>query len=367
MGCCGITSITIPDSVTSIGGYVFGGCYNLTSLYFTGNAPSIAYDAFIGFNTIANAVAYYPANNSTWTEDIRQNYGGTISWQPLCLEHTWDEIYTVDTPATCTEEGFESIHCSVCDEIQKGSARTIAKLDHTYDEWETVKEPTYEETGLKERVCTACGDIEQEIIEKKQRVSIDDATVMCIIDKTYNGSAQTQNPTVMIGDKTLTKDRDYTLSYSKNVNAGTATMNITGIGNYTGTKTATFTIKPVGWYKDGGEWYYYNSDGTKLTNGWAKDSAGWYWLDEDGKITKSKWVKSGGYWYYLSANGIMTTGWQQVGGKWYYMNSSGVMTTGWQQIGGKWYYMNPSGVMVTGWQTIGGKRYYFNSSGVWVK
>ena len=36
---------------------------------------------------------------------------------------------------------------------------------------------------------------------------------------------------------------DYKLSYSNNVNAGTATVTITGMGNYTGSRNVTFTIK----------------------------------------------------------------------------------------------------------------------------
>ena len=212
---------------------------------------------------------------------------------------------------------------------------------------------------------TGIGNYEGSITKtfKIDPAPISDAVITGISDKTYTGKSITQLPEVQIGSTTLQADTDYTLSYSNNRNPGTADITITGIGNYTGTKTVAFTIKPVGWYKDGGEWYYYKSDGKKLTNGWAKDSIGWYWLGADGKITKSKWVKSGGCWYYLGANGVMTTGWQLVGGRWYYMNPSGAMTTGWQKVGGKWYYMNPSGAMTTGWQKVGGKWYYMNPSG----
>ena len=41
---------------------------------------------------------------------------------------------------------------------------------------------------------------------------------------------------------TLTKDTDYTLSYTNNIKAGTATVTVTGKGNYKGTMTKTFTI-----------------------------------------------------------------------------------------------------------------------------
>lgn len=58
----------------------------------------------------------------------------------------------------------------------------------------------------------------------------------------YNGKAQKPAVTVSDGEKTLAEGRDYTVSYSDNVNAGTAKAVVTGTGNYTGTVTKTFTI-----------------------------------------------------------------------------------------------------------------------------
>ncbi len=43
----------------------------------------------------------------------------------------------------------------------------------------------------------------------------------------------------------LVKDVDYTLEYKDNLNVGTATLKITGIGNYQGTFTKTFKISPA--------------------------------------------------------------------------------------------------------------------------
>ena len=192
--------------------------------------------------------------------------------------------------------------------------------------------------------------------------SISGAVVGDIAEQGYTGNELKPAVTVTLDGKTLSSKTDYTVSYSSNIDPGTASVTITGRGNYTGTIKPTFTIYPVGWYPENDERYYYKEDGSKLTNGWAKDGKDWYWLDADGKITRNKWVKSAGKWYYMSSSGVMATGWQKIG--WYYMNSSGVMTTGWQKIGGKWYYMNSSGVMTTGWQKIGGKWYYMNSSGV---
>lgn len=57
---------------------------------------------------------------------------------------------------------------------------------------------------------------------------------------TYSGTAK--KPTVKISG--LTKGTDFTVSYSNNVNAGTAKVTIKGKGNYTGTVTKTYKIIP---------------------------------------------------------------------------------------------------------------------------
>jgi len=62
---------------------------------------------------------------------------------------------------------------------------------------------------------------------------------------TYDGTAKTPTVTVKDGEATLVENTDYTLAYTANTNAGTATVTVTGKGNYSGTKTATFTIKPA--------------------------------------------------------------------------------------------------------------------------
>ena len=62
----------------------------------------------------------------------------------------------------------------------------------------------------------------------------------------YTGSAITPEPVVKNGEVTLVSGKDFDFSHYKNINAGenTATVTISGKGNYTGTASQTFTIKP---------------------------------------------------------------------------------------------------------------------------
>ena len=67
--------------------------------------------------------------------------------------HTWDEDYTVDKEATCTEEGSKSIHCGSCDATK--DVTVIEKADHDY-QIETI-EPTCTEDGNTYGICIVCG------------------------------------------------------------------------------------------------------------------------------------------------------------------------------------------------------------------
>ena len=71
---------------------------------------------------------------------------------------------------------------------------------------------------------------------------IQDTWIQDIPSVTYTGSAKKPNVTVKDGDYTLVEGKDYTVTYSNNTNAGTATVTVTGKGNYTGSASKNFTI-----------------------------------------------------------------------------------------------------------------------------
>ena len=66
-----------------------------------------------------------------------------------------------------------------------------------------------------------------------------------ISTKTYTGKNITQSVKVKYNGKTLKGGTDYTVSYSSNKKVGTATVKITGKGQYGGTVSKTFKINPA--------------------------------------------------------------------------------------------------------------------------
>lgn len=74
-------------------------------------------------------------------------------------------------------------------------------------------------------------------------LSIENCIIEAIEDKTYNGSPITPGIKLMFDGQRLSSAR-YKLTYKNNVNAGTATVIATGVGDYCGTVSANFTIVP---------------------------------------------------------------------------------------------------------------------------
>ena len=85
--------------------------------------------------------------------------------------HTWAEEYTIDTPATCTAVGSESIHCTVCGAIKEDSVREIPMTEHYWNEEYTVdKEATCTETGSESIHCSVCGAIKEDSVREIEKI-----------------------------------------------------------------------------------------------------------------------------------------------------------------------------------------------------
>lgn len=117
--------------------------------------------------------------------------------------------------------------------LQEGVDYTIRYKDNT-------------EKGLAKVSITGMGNytgtIEKTFTIKKKK--LENVTVSAVEDKLYTGTAI--EPTVTLYDElykaTLVKGTDYTIVYSDNIEAGTATITIEGIGSYEGTLKKTFKI-----------------------------------------------------------------------------------------------------------------------------
>ena len=148
-------------------------------------------------------------------------------------------------PATCTTAGkTDGSHCSVCNTVIKVQT-VINATGHKSSSWIVDKTASSGVKGSKHRECTICKKVlETAEIPALSRISISKASVtLSTSTYAYDGKAKTPSVTVKVGEKTLKKDTDYTVSYSNNTKVGTAKVTITGKGNYTGSVSKTYSIK----------------------------------------------------------------------------------------------------------------------------
>ena len=148
-------------------------------------------------------------------------------------------------PATCTTAGkTDGSHCSVCNTVIKVQT-VINATGHKSSGWIVDKTASSGVKGSKHRECTICKKVlETAEIPALSRISISKASVtLSTSTYAYDGKAKTPSVTVKVGEKTLKKDTDYTVSYSNNTKVGTAKVTITGKGNYTGSVSKTYSIK----------------------------------------------------------------------------------------------------------------------------
>lgn len=88
--CAKLKNMVFPDNLKRLGNNAFQGCVELEYVCFTGDAPE--FGAYV-FPDKAITV-YYPADNATWTEAVRQNYGGNLTWVPHTHEYVdWKCIF----------------------------------------------------------------------------------------------------------------------------------------------------------------------------------------------------------------------------------------------------------------------------------
>ncbi len=193
---CDFTSLSIPGSVSGIGDYAFAYCNNLESI-----------DIAEGVKKIGTRAFSYCDSLESVTIPSSVFYIGKLAFS-FC-----DRLKDVTVLAlynTIDEEAFRGCAANL---VIKGYAGTGTHMycDEEHIMFEIIKIP----------------------------LSLADITVA---DQTYTGKNLTPAPTVMISSLTLKKGTDYTVSYKNNLNSGTATVTISGIGNYSGTKTVSFKI-----------------------------------------------------------------------------------------------------------------------------
>ena len=255
-GCSNLETINIPDGITSIYGYTFNNCRKLNNIKLPEGLTYIDDRAFYGCSSLTDLTL--PSTLKTINELAFSN-GPRFKNNELTIPKG---------VTTITSRSFENIKDLKTINVENGVTKIEYFAFSDNDSLTRINLPS----SIKSVGAFACKSYNEEkyatcdIYVDKYKDSIDcssnwgtdgtiywkardfknttDNTVVIsdVADQTYTGSLIAPNVTVTCNDVELVKDTDYTVSYSNNKNVGTATISITGIGDYTGTITKNFNI-----------------------------------------------------------------------------------------------------------------------------
>ena len=273
-GCSGFTgSLSLPSGITDIGASAFEYCSNLTGdVTIPQSVSTLSRYLFYGCTNLTGTLTIPSSITSGYYETLYRSYfskivnNSNVSFnEAIIVDGTNDyyineigETVTVIGPGTYTRVikvatiDLKDAVITVASATYNGGAlkpaltvkvadKTLASGDYTAVYADNVNAGTSARvtiTGVEEAGYSGS----KTATFKISPASISGAAISGIAAKTYNGQAQTQAPTVKVGTATLKNGSDYALSYKNNTNAGTATMTVSGKGNYTGIKNTTFKI-----------------------------------------------------------------------------------------------------------------------------
>ncbi len=121
---CSMGVVEIFDGVASIESYAFNSAYP-ASIIFRGDAPDFGEYAFYD---VYGCIAYYPIDNATWTEDIRQSYGGDVIWatrEGSCGENV---SWRIDSQGTLTISGTGAMEDYTSEDGPAYVAKSVLKV-----------------------------------------------------------------------------------------------------------------------------------------------------------------------------------------------------------------------------------------------
>lgn len=157
--CDSLAAVTIPSGVTSIGNEAFWYCDALREIRFLGDAPKFANSSL---RDVVGTV-YYPLGNETWTDSVRQNYYGRVTWKAMDKDGHVPVVMPYKA-ATCTASGLtEGSKCEKCGKILFAQS-TIPANGHKLSAPVVYKAPTCTAEGIMHETCTVCGHIRKTTI-----------------------------------------------------------------------------------------------------------------------------------------------------------------------------------------------------------
>ena len=245
-------TLTVPENTTLT---VKDGVTLTNSGTITGNGTLGGEGNLAGSGTVANIIRNNLQKDSNVTVSVNSSpaaYGSKVN-----LTATISKAATISRAATISKAanaitraaenqveffvGTDSNKKSLGTANVSGDTATLSDVEISQEKGFAVGENTITaeyggSMGLKPQTgstrLTVQGDLKDAIVTVNGEYFYTNSPIIPEVSVTWNGTQ-------------LTKDTDYTVNYTDNINVGNATVTVTGTGNYISTKTGSFTIAPA--------------------------------------------------------------------------------------------------------------------------
>ena len=232
-------TLTVPENTTLT---VKDGVTLTNNGTITGNGTLDGEGNLVGSGTVANIIRNNLQKDSNVTVEVSSSpatYGSKVDIRATISKAT--NAITLAAENQNQVEffvGTDSNKKSLGTAKVRGDAATLSDVEISQEKGFAVGENTITaeyggSMGLKPQTgstrLTVQGDLKDAIVTVNGEYFYTNSPITPEVSVTWNGTR-------------LTKDADYTLAYTNHTNAGKATVTVTGTGNYTGTKTESFTI-----------------------------------------------------------------------------------------------------------------------------
>ncbi len=242
-GCTALQSITLPDSLEYIGASAFESCLSIVEINIPANLKILGFYAF--YRCTSLTTVYFNAANCKVS-----NYEGEIvipeDWATASPFHEtkitniiFGENVTAISSQSDTYGTFES-----CETLETVSIpNTVEEIGTAAFKNCTSLETAVISDGVTEiaddafdgcnKLTIYCSETSYAYAYASAKgISVSTFIISAIPNKTYTGYAIKPAVTVSVSNTILTKDVDYSVSYSNNINVGQATVVVQGKGDY---------------------------------------------------------------------------------------------------------------------------------------